>query len=179
MSSREIARIAVCVALLTVSAWVSIPLGPVPFTLQTMVLALVPMVLSGKGALWAVGCYLLLGAIGLPVFSNMSGGLAMFAGPTGGFLWGFFIGTAAAVAVRAQKMLPAMVRTVLALVLLILCSYIAGTIQFALVSDSSPLAGLAVCVFPFVVPDIIKLACGCALGQAVRRALSARGTSMV
>ena len=174
MSSREIARIAVCVALLTVSAWGSIPLGPVPFTLQTMVLALVPMVLSGKAALWAVGCYLLLGAIGLPVFSNMSGGLAMFAGPTGGFLWGFFIGTAAAVAVRAQ-----MVRTVLALVLLILCSYIAGTIQFALVSGSSPLAGLAVCVFPFVVPDIIKLACGCALGQAVRRALSARGTSMV
>ena len=55
MNVRQIARAGVFVALLTVASWVSIPLGPVPFTLQTMALALLPAVLDGATACAAVG----------------------------------------------------------------------------------------------------------------------------
>ena len=70
MKTQQIARAGLCVALLAVSAWVSVPLGPIPFTLQTMTLALIPAVLDRPTAILAVAVYLLLGAIGLPVFSG-------------------------------------------------------------------------------------------------------------
>ena len=92
MSSREVTRCAVSIALLAVSAWVSIPVGPVPVTLQTMVLALICTALTAREAVASVACYLLLGAVGLPLFSGMQGGLGVIAGPTGGYLWGFLAG---------------------------------------------------------------------------------------
>ena len=92
MKTQQIARAGLCVALLAVSAWVSVPLGPIPFTLQTMALALIPAVLDRPTAILAVAVYLLLGAIGLPVFSGFSGGVMRLVGPTGGFLWGFLVG---------------------------------------------------------------------------------------
>ena len=95
MSSREVTRCAVSIALLAVSAWVSIPLTPVPVTLQTLVLALICTALTGREAVVSVAGYLLLGAVGLPLFSGMNGGLGAIMGPTGGFLWGFLLGVAA------------------------------------------------------------------------------------
>lgn len=179
MGSRDIARIAACVALLAVASWVSIPLGPVPFTLQTMALAMVPVVLDGRGAVWAVAIYLLLGGVGLPVFSNMSGGIAALAGPTGGFLWGFLLGMMVSTVIRDKGEALGHARWPLALAALLLVSYLAGTIQFTIVSGSDVMTGLVMCVLPFIVPDVVKLACGLALGRAVRRALSASSASMV
>ena len=88
MSAAQTCRIGAAVALLAVSAMVTVPLGPVPFTLQTLVLAMLPAILGGRGAVAAVGLYLLAGALGLPVFSGFSGGVGQLLGPTGGFLWG-------------------------------------------------------------------------------------------
>ncbi|WP_239284958.1 biotin transporter BioY [Collinsella sp. An2] len=173
MNSHETARVAVCVALLAVSAWVSIPLGPVPFTLQTMVLAMLPVVLSGHLAAWAVGIYLLLGAIGLPVFAGLAAGVGVLGGPTGGYLIGFLVGEILATLVRDARALPHAVRLPLALVLLLAASYGLGTAWFVVSSGSDVAAALALCVVPFVVPDVVKLACGAALGTAVRHALSA------
>ena len=68
-----------------------------PFTLQMFAMAFAIVVLTPREALAAIAGYLALGAVGVPVFSGMRGGVGVLAGPTGGFIWGFFFGVAAAV----------------------------------------------------------------------------------
>ncbi|POQ98555.1 hypothetical protein AU468_13305 [Alkalispirochaeta sphaeroplastigenens] len=79
---------AVCIALITAGAFVSVPLpgSPVPIVLQNMFVIITGLVMTPLWALVATGTYLLLGALGLPVFAGATGGFAHFAGPTGGFL---------------------------------------------------------------------------------------------
>ena len=87
MSNRQVARCGVCIALLAVSAWITVPLGPVPFTMQTFVLALLPQVMRTRDALFTVVVYLLLGAMGVPVFSGFQGGSACFWGRRADTFW--------------------------------------------------------------------------------------------
>ncbi len=95
--TRSIAFVGLTIALIWVSAWVTVPIGPIPFTLQMFAITFVIVVLKPKEAMAAVVGYLLLGAVGVPVFSSMRGGIGVLAGPTGGFLWGYVFGVAAAV----------------------------------------------------------------------------------
>lgn len=81
------------IALIATGAFITVPLGPVPFTLQTLMVGIVLCLLPPKYAACAVGGYLLLGSLGLPVFSGFRGGIGVLAGPTGGFLIGFFVAT--------------------------------------------------------------------------------------
>ncbi len=175
MSSREVTRCAVSIALLAVSAWVSIPLAPVPVTLQTLVLALVCTALTGREAVVSVAGYLLLGAVGLPLFSGMNGGLGVIAGPTGGYLWGFLVGMAVAKALAplVEKHLNRAVADVCASVVLLLVAYALGTVQLVAVSGMGIVPALLAAVVPFIVPDAVKLAVGIGVGAAVRRALNA------
>ncbi|MCI8468156.1 MAG: biotin transporter BioY [Eggerthellaceae bacterium] len=96
--TRSIAFVGLTIAIMAVSAWVTIPLGPVPFTLQMFAVTFAIVVLTPGQAMAAIAGYLLLGAVGVPVFSGMRGGIGVLAGPTGGFLWGYLFGVAAAVA---------------------------------------------------------------------------------
>ena len=98
--TRSIAFVALTVAITAVSAWVTVPLGPVPFTLQIFAVAFMVLVLQPKEAVAAITAYLVLGAVGVPVFSGMRGGIGVLAGATGGFLWGYLLGVGLAVAVR-------------------------------------------------------------------------------
>ena len=91
--TRSLAVCALCVALLVASCFFTIPIGPVPFTLQTAVVVLIALLLEPRWACATAGVYLLMGAVGLPVFSSMTGGIAKLLGPTGGFLVSYPIGT--------------------------------------------------------------------------------------
>ena len=95
--TRSVAFVGLTIAIMAVSAWVTVPLGPVPFTLQMFAITFAIVVLRPKEAIAAIAGYLLLGAVGVPVFSGMRGGLGVLAGPTGGFLWGYLLGVSAAV----------------------------------------------------------------------------------
>lgn len=95
--TRSVAFVGLTIAIMAVSAWVTVPLGPIPFTLQMFAITFAVVVLSPKEAMAAITGYLLLGAVGVPVFSGMRGGIGVLAGPTGGFLWGYLFGVAAAV----------------------------------------------------------------------------------
>lgn len=97
--SESVAFCGLAIALITIGAWVTVPLGPVPFTLQTMVLAFVVLLFPAREAVASVAGYVVLGALGVPVFSGMAGGLAKVMGPTGGFIIGFVLGAIAAVLV--------------------------------------------------------------------------------
>lgn len=91
---------AVLIALIALSAQITIPLGPVPFTLQVGVVVLVALLCSPREALCALCGYVLLGAIGFPVFSGAHGGIGVLMGPTGGFIYGFIVAAVCGAVVR-------------------------------------------------------------------------------
>ena len=136
-------------SLMALCSWLSIPIPPVAFTLQTFGVLLSLGVLGGKWGSVSVLLYLLLGLVGLPVFSGFRGGAGAFLDPTGGFLWGF--GAAALIYWAMERIgkLPAMV-------LAQLVCYGCGCWWFATYSGSFPAAILA-CVVPYLLPDGIKL----------------------
>ena len=171
MSNRQVARCGVCIALLAVSAWITVPLGPVPFTMQTFVLALLPQVMRTRDALFTVAVYLLLGAVGVPVFSGFQGGLGVLLGPTGGYLLGFAAGMPVAGAVMHADVLPRRARGVAAGIALLAASYALGTFQLMNVYAIDAPAALAVAVVPFVVPDVVKLVASVGVAERVCRAL--------
>lgn len=187
-SPAVLAQIGLVIALLAVSAQVSVAIGPVPFTLQTMVVCLAAMVLTPGQAACALAGYVLLGSLGLPVFSMMRGGLAMIAGPTGGFLYGFILSAFLGSLIRrtlsgsARGANPGRARVVAAdaacvAVVLVVC-YVIGTAHFMVVgalagSGRGLVAVLSLTVFPFILPDIAKGVAAALVAAALRRALPA------
>ena len=176
--SESIAFSGLSIALLTVCSWVSIPIGPIPFTLQTMMLAFIVVLFPPREALMSVLGYLLIGAIGVPVFSGMTGGLASIMGPTGGFLIGFGVGTALAALVASlwkepKDRVPRLMREASFAALLLLCSYACGLVQFMAVTGMEPLAAFAVSIAPFIVFDVAKMAIGASFAHMLKAALPA------
>ena len=173
--TQSIVRIALTIAIMAVSAWISIPIGPVPFTLQCFAVAFAICVLPAKECLASVGGYLVLGAFGVPVFSSMRGGISILAGVTGGFLWGYFIGALAGLAILAAFKKMGKDRTFVAClcacVAYLLCTYFCGTVQFMGVAGASVQAALAACVIPFVAVDVAKLVAASLVARDVDRAV--------
>ena len=171
MEAKRVARAGVMAALLAVSAQVMLPLGPVPFTLQTLVLAMVPAVLDPATSVFTVLAYVVLGAVGLPVFAGFNGGIGALAGPTGGFLWGFVLGCALAGALAKvlDGRIGAYPRALVCAAALVLVSYVCGTVQLMALMNLDLAGALAIAVIPFVVPDAVKVAIGARLGCAVAR----------
>lgn len=95
--TRSIAFVGLSIALIAVSAWITIPLGPIPFTLQMLSISFLIYALRPTEAIAAIYGYVVLGAIGVPVFSGMRGGIGVIMGPTGGFIAGYLIGVPLAV----------------------------------------------------------------------------------
>lgn len=166
----DIAVIAVSAALITICSWISIPVGPVPVTLQTLAVLAVLLTTGGRRGTIAVAVYLALGAIGVPVFSGFKGGPAAFAGPTGGFLIGFL--AAALVYWLLEKLVFAHLMTTqkkkiifgfVISVIFELVMYTVGVIWFMTVyaAQTGPVGLVTVlgwCVIPFIIPDIVKIA---------------------
>ena len=172
ISIRDIAYIAVFTALMAVCSWISIPTA-IPFTLQTMGVFLAVGLLGGKRGTLAVTAYVLLGAVGAPVFANFSGGLGVLMGQTGGYILGF-IGSAL-VMWAMERLLGDRVWVLGAgMVLGMLVCYAFGTAWFMLVypmnGESVGLwTALTWCVFPYVVFDLIKIGLALGLTSQLRR----------
>ena len=178
--TRSIAFVALTIALLGVSAWVSIPIGPVMLTLQMFAVMFAIMVLTPKQCMASIAGYLALGAIGLPMFSGMRGGIGMLMGPTGGYLWGFLLAAAVALLVReglrraiGEKGVSgpmAIVVDMVACLAFIIVTYVCGCFQYAAVVG----VDLAVTIAPFAVPDLLKAVAAVLCARAVLRALPKR-----
>lgn len=165
---------AVFVALMAICAWISIP-APVPFTLQTFGVFVTVGILGGKRGSLSILIYLLLGAIGVPVFSGFRGGIQALLGATGGYIIGFLL---SALAMWGMEKLLGKKTWALALsmVLGLLVCYAFGTIWFMVVyAQNSGAVGLMTalgwCVFPFIIPDIIKIALALLLTKTITHAV--------
>lgn len=176
MNARQLAATGLMAALLALCAWLTIP-TVVPFTMQTFGIFLAVGLLGGRLGSLAVGVYLLLGVVGLPVFSGFSGGLGSLAGVTGGYLLGFLL--IALVMWLGERLLGTgtAVFVLSGLVGLAVC-YAFGTGWFLLLYTraNGPVELWTVlwsCVLPFIIPDICKLALALVLRQRLRRVLPA------
>ena len=163
---KDMAFIAMSTAILAVLAQISIPLpSGVPLTLQTFAVALLGYLLGVRRGLAAVGLYLLLGAIGVPVFASFHGGAGMLVGVTGGFLFGFFFlaGFCGLVGER-NKGLAAL----LSLGGLLLCHFL-GVSWFALISNTGWAASFVLVSLPYLVKDVLSLVAAYLLVLAIKR----------
>ena len=172
-SISDICEVALFTALVSVLAQISIPLpGGVPLTMQTMAVLMTGIVLGSKRGCAALCAYLLLGALGVPVFSNFGAGLSRLVGPTGGFLLSYPL-MAWIIGVCAEhggaKLIPA------GLAAATLINYCMGTLMYVFSTGNSIAASLAACVLPFIGTDILKAALAGWMGFLLKRALSRAG----
>lgn len=170
--TREAVTSALLAALLAASAWISIPVGAVPVTLQVFIVLLAGLLLGPRSAFAAVGVYLLLGAAGIPVFAGGLGGLGVLAGPTGGYLVGFLVAAPVIALVRQIRSFGSrgVVGDVVALVLGVAIVYVLGWTQLALVTGMGAGAAFLAGVVPFIGLDALKAVAALAVARALARA---------
>ncbi len=155
-------------AIIAVSSLITIP-SPVPFTLQALAIFCSLTVLGGKRGLVAVILYIFLGIVGLPVFSGFSGGLGHLLGATGGYILGFILTALIYYMVTKCFGNSTKIKAVGLSLGLIAC-YATGTLWYtAIYLGEISLRGisstLAICVVPFIIPDIIKITVALLIGN--------------
>lgn len=171
-STRSLAMVALFAALTAVSAQLSfaLPFTAVPFTLQVLAVLLAGALLGpGWGAL-AMGVYLLLGAVGLPVFAQGQAGLGVLVGPTGGYLWSYPL----AAAVVGGLTRGGLLRTALAMLAGLAVIYAGGAGWAILVIGKAAGVVLTGWVLPFIPYDLAKVFLAAAVADRVRAALPVR-----
>ena len=167
----DMAYIAIFAVLMAICSWISIPMA-VPFTLQTFGVFMAVGVLGGKRGTLAVLIYILLGAVGVPVFAGSSGGIGVLLNTTGGYIVGFLFSALVMWGMETLWGKKPVVQIASMLVGLIVC-YALGTIWFMVVyARNTGAVGLGTvlgwCVIPFIIPDLIKIALAFVLSRRLR-----------
>lgn len=192
-STEKLVLSALCTALLAVLAQVHIPMPfEVPLSLQTFAVALCGYILGWKSGILSVMGYVFLGAVGIPVFSGLRGGIGVLLGPTGGFLIGFVV-LACACGVSGWFLHPTsfedaskasfwkkkktMLQIVFGLAGLVICHGM-GILWYVIVSSNSFSAAFFSVSLPFLFKDILSVIGGYFLARIIRRALLANSRGL-
>ncbi len=171
MKTLDMAYVALGAALISVCSWISIP-AAVPFTLQTFAVFAVLSLLGGKRGTIATLVYILLGIVGAPVFAGFTGGIGVIIGNCGGYIVGFIF-TGLIYMLFEKLFKRTFIVEAVALILGLAACYALGTIWFMVVYAKangaiSVMTALGWCVFPFIIPDLVKLALALVLARRVR-----------
>lgn len=170
-SVRNMAFTAIMSALICIAAPFSVPTpSAVPLSIATFVIYLTGALLGKNRAALAVVIYLLIGFVGLPVFTGFTGGFARLAGVTGGFLIGY-IPCAYLTGVFADTFGDRIWAVAAGAALGTLSLYLIGTAWFMLITDADIITALAGCVLPFLPFDIVKIAAAAAISIPLRKKL--------
>ena len=175
MKTRDLVLIALFAALIALCAWITIP-SFVPFTMQTFAVFMAASLLGGKRGTLAVLVYILLGAVGLPVFSGFNSGLGYLAGKTGGYIIGFI---ALALTMWGVTKIGGRgwVARGIGMVAGLLVCYAFGTAWFmnVYIRTSGPVTLMTVlswCVIPYIIPDLVKIALALYLSIRIERRIT-------
>lgn len=157
----DIVYIGIMAAIIAVCSWITVP-GTVPFTLQTMGVFTAVGLLGGKRGTLAVLIYILLGAVGAPVFAGFTGGVGVIFGTTGGYIVGFLLSALVMWGIE-KKFGKGQIVSAVSMVLGLLACYVFGTAWYMIVYTKNSGAAelgtvLFYCVYPFIIPDLIKIA---------------------
>ena len=162
---------ALMAALTAVGAYIYVPIGPVPIVLSTLFVILSGLLLGSRWGLISMALYLLVGAIGIPVFAGGKGGFAYFLGPTGGYLFGYLI-SAWITGLLSERSNRLFVWDVTAVAIGSLILYGCGVLWLKVVTQMSWPKTLLVGVIPFLIGDAIKASVAVILARSVRPMLS-------
>ncbi|MGE4277271.1 MAG: biotin transporter BioY [Lawsonibacter sp.] len=164
-----LAMTAVMAAVMCVLGPVAIPIGPVPISFTNLAVYLSLYILGWKRGTLSYLIYVLIGMVGMPVFSGYAGGFGKLFGPTGGYIIGFIpMALIAGLLIdryqnRAIQMAGMIVGTAVC--------YAFGTAWFCFQAGYALEAALGLCVFPFIPGDLIKMAAAMSIGPMIRRRL--------
>lgn len=165
LTAKECALAALMAALLCVLSPISIPVGTIPLTLQTFAVALCGAMLGpGLGAL-SVVVYLLIGAVGVPVFNGFTAGFGRFVGPTGGYLFAFPAVATLSGLFRSRSVYAQLSSAVASLLIL----YLAGTAQLAFVLAIPFRDAAIVGILPFIAKDAISVVLAVLASRGITR----------
>ena len=166
----DMVLIAMFAVLIAICSWTSIP-STIPFTLQTFGVFCAVGLLGGKRGTLSVLIYILLGAVGLPVFAGFKGGIGALLGPTGGYIAGFLF-TALVMWIFTHFFGEKTVSLIIAMILGLFVCYAFGTIWFVIVYSKANgaigiMQALSWCVIPYLIPDALKIALAFALVKLI------------
>lgn len=157
-----------CIVALLAQIRIDLP-GLVPITLQTLGIYIIACSLTPKLAVIATIVYVLMGSIGLPVFTGFRGGLSSLVGPTGGYIFSFPI-TSLIISFIINNQ-NSVTRKIIAMTLGTAVCYLIGTIWFIYVTNNTFITALIICVIPFIPGDIIKIAVASTLSTKIKARL--------
>lgn len=155
---RGMVFMAIFAAIICVAAPFSVQVGPIPITLATFAIYLTGAVLGGKRGTVAVIVYIMLGAVGMPVFSNFNGGFSALLGPTGGYIIGY-VPLVLLTGIFAEMSSKKHWTMVIGMVLGTVALYTFGTAWFMIMTSSSLGRALSLCALPFIPGDALKIVC--------------------
>jgi biotin transport system substrate-specific component len=164
-------------ALTAVGAYILVPIGPVPIVLSTLFVLLSGLLLGSRWGLGSMALYLMVGAIGMPVFSGGRGGLAHFLGPTGGYLFGYVFASwlTGLIAERSRGIL---IFEILSVFIGSLAIYSLGLPWLKMVTQISWTKTFMVGMVPFLIGDGVKASVAIVLARAVRPVLNRQMQSL-
>lgn len=165
MNTRDLTKIGICVAMLSVAAYISVPLPftAVMLTALTLILNLIAFIMTPRQAFITVLVYILIGSVGVPVFIGGTAGFGRLFGPTGGFIWGFLIATPIiSLCKGSTNSLRRYLFTSIFIGMPII--YLCGSISMCLVQKLDIASTLLIAVIPFIPGDIFKCFIAAVLG---------------
>ncbi len=157
-----------CIVALLAQIKIDLP-GLVPITLQTLGIYIIACSLTPKLAVITTIVYVIMGSIGLPVFTGFRGGLSSLLGPTGGYIFSFPITSLIISIIINNK--NSIIRKIIAMIVGTAVCYLIGTIWFIYVTNNTIITALTVCVIPFIFGDIIKIAIASTLSAKIKTKL--------
>lgn len=172
--TREITINSMFTALLIVCSWLSVP-NMVPFSLQTFGLFITLLLAGKKRSIIAVAVYMLLGILGIPVFSGGKAGISILLGQTGGYIIGFFpCVIVGGTILERTKRRP--VDILISLTAGLMCVYVFGSLWFSAVyvpqvGEWGFWTAIITCVLPFVIPDLLKIALAIFVAGRISKAI--------
>lgn len=166
---REMTLAAVAAAIICICAPWKIPIGPIPITLATFAIYFVSAVLGWRRGTIATAVYILLGAVGLPVFSGFMGGIHIVAGVTGGYIIGYI--PLALITGLFANMKKRWLTIPIGMILGTAALYTFGTAWYCLAAKSALLPAISMCVLPFVPLDLAKIVAATLLAGSVKPAV--------
>lgn len=174
----DMVYIGIFTVLIAVCSWISIP-AAVPFTLQTFGVFMAVEVLGGKRGTMAVLVYILMGAVGIPVFAGFQGGIGVIFNTTGGYVVGFLCSALIMWAAESLFGKKPLVRLLSMAAGLIAC-YVLGTIWFMVVYGRTTgavglMTVLGWCVIPFIIPDLVKIGLAYFISRKIRGVMAGMG----
>lgn len=166
---RSMALVSLMTAVCCILAPMSVPIGPVPVSLSVLAVLFVAYVIGPRLGAISVLLYILIGLVGLPVFSGYSGGPAKLFGPTGGYIIGYLPLVIIAGWFVTRFPTRQWYLQIAGMILGLVICYMLGTAWFMVLMHTSLQEALSLCVYPFLAFDAMKIATACIVGNTITR----------